>query len=113
MSGPRETRTAYLRCQYTRTLPNGIEFDWDPANLSHIAEHGVTPNEAIQVLENDPVDLDYQVVEGEGRWVAVGVTNRGRFLVVVLTIRRSKVRVVTAFDADKRYQKVYLEQRGK
>ena len=92
-------------------MPTGAEFDWDAANLSHIAEHGVTPEEAVQVLQNDPVDLDYQAVEGEERWVAVGVTNRGRFLVVVWTIRGLTIRVVTTFDADKRHQKVYLERR--
>jgi len=93
-------------------VANRIEFDWDAANLSHIAEHGVTPEEAAQVLDNDPVDLDYHVVESEERWVTVGVTNRGRFLVVVWTIRGSAIRVVTAFDADRRYQRVYLESKG-
>ena len=93
-------------------MANGIEFDWDASNLSHIAEHLVTPEEAAQVFENDPVDLDYEVVEREERWVTVGVTSRGRFLVVVWTIRGSAIRVVTAFDADRRYQRVYLEQRG-
>ena len=79
--------------------------------MSHIAEHGVTPEEVEQVIENDPVDLDYQVVEGEERWVAVGVTVRGRFLLVVWTIRGSAIRVVTAFDAGQRQQRVYLAQR--
>ncbi len=92
-------------------MPGGVEFNWDAANLSHVAEHGVTPEEVAQALENDPVDLDYQVVQGEERWVAVGVTNVGRFLVVVWTIKRSAIRVVTAFDAGRRYQKVYLEYR--
>lgn len=93
-------------------MASGIEFDWDTANLSHIAEHGVAPEEAEQVLQNDPIDLDYQVVEGEERWVTVGVTGRGRFLVLVWAIRGSAIRVVTAFDANRRHQRVYLEQRG-
>ena len=99
-------------CAAPKSVRNGVEFDWDAANLSHIAGHGVTPEDAADVLNNDPVELDYQVVEGEERWVAVGVTNRGRFLVVVWTIRGSTIRVVTAFDADKRYQRAYLAQRG-
>ncbi len=92
-------------------MGNGVQFEWDAANLSHIAEHGVTPEEAEQVIENDPVDLDYQVIESEERWVTVGVTIRGRFLLAVWTIRGSAIRVVTAFDADQRHQRVYLEQR--
>ena len=108
---PKRMLTAYLRCRYTNGVANGIEFDWDAANLSHVAEHGVTPEKTQQMFENDPVDLDYQVVESEERWVTLGVTIRGRFLVVVWTIRGSAIRVVTAFDADQRHQRVYLEQR--
>ena len=32
-----------------------VEFDWDHHNIAHIARHGVTPEEAEQVLANDPV----------------------------------------------------------
>ncbi len=31
-------------------------FDWDEANLEHIARHGVSREEAEQVILNDPVD---------------------------------------------------------
>jgi hypothetical protein len=33
-------------------------FDWDDANLLHIAQHDVTPEEAEYVLFHDPLDLD-------------------------------------------------------
>ena len=32
-------------------------FDWDESNINHIALHGVTPEEAEQVLQNDPFIL--------------------------------------------------------
>jgi hypothetical protein len=38
------------------------EFDWDLANVRHIARHDVTPGEAEEALENDPVDPGYDVV---------------------------------------------------
>jgi uncharacterized protein len=44
-----------------------IEFDWDEANIGHVARHGVHPEEAEQVILNDPVDLGMEIVEGEER----------------------------------------------
>ena len=32
-----------------------IEFDWDEANIGHVARHSVLPEEAEQVILNDPV----------------------------------------------------------
>ena len=44
-----------------------IEFDWDEANIGHVARHSVLPEEAEQVILNDPVDLGLEIVEGEER----------------------------------------------
>jgi len=41
-------------------------FDWDD-NIRHVAEHGVTPEEAEQVLINDPADGGVQNQDGEDR----------------------------------------------
>jgi hypothetical protein len=32
-------------------------FDWDAANIAHIARHGVTPQQAEQALSIFPIDL--------------------------------------------------------
>lgn len=34
-----------------------LDFEWDNANISHVAEHEVEPEEAEQVILNRPVDL--------------------------------------------------------
>jgi len=31
-----------------------MDFDWDDANRGHIAAHGITPEEAEQVVQNIP-----------------------------------------------------------
>ena len=31
-----------------------------------------------QVLNNDPLDLDYEVIDGEERYRSIGLTNQGR-----------------------------------
>ena len=44
-----------------------IELDWDEANIGHVARHAVLPEEAEQVILNDPVDLGMEIIEGEER----------------------------------------------
>jgi len=89
-------------------LADEIEFDWDDGNRSHLAAHAVVPDEAEQLLGNDPVDVDFGVVHGEDRYRSVGVTDLGRLLSVVWTVRRGKVRVITAFPASVMDQKAFL-----
>ena len=91
-------------------MANGIEFDWDDGNTKHLASHGVTPTEFEQSMNNDPLDLDYEVINGEGRYRSVGITNGGRFLLVVWTVRHGKVRAVTAFTASVSNKKSFLER---
>jgi uncharacterized DUF497 family protein len=91
---------------------DALGFDWDDANIGHIARHRVTPEEAEQVLLNGPVEIDYQVIEGEERFVAVGMTSVGRFLTAVWTDRGGFIRIVTAFDSPEDDQAVYLSAKG-
>jgi uncharacterized DUF497 family protein len=70
----------------------------------------VTPAEFEQVLNNDPLDLDYEAIDGEERYRSVGLTNGGRFLRVAWTVRNGKVRAVTAFRASASNKKAFLEK---
>ena len=38
-------------------------FDWDSANIGHIAEHDVTPEEVEDVLLGDSLDLNFQATK--------------------------------------------------
>jgi uncharacterized DUF497 family protein len=93
-------------------VESGIEFDWDAANITHIARHGVSREEAEQVMMSSPVEIDYQMIAGEERYVVVGLTDAGRFLTMVWTDRSGAVRIITAFDASKENQALYLSERG-
>jgi len=86
-----------------------IRFEWDDANLEHIARHNVSREEAEQAMTNDPMDDGYEVTKGEERWTMTGHTNRLRILKVVWTLRHGTVvRVVTAFDAPRADARDYL-----
>lgn len=49
-------------------------FEWDHANLSHIARHNVTRAETEQALAGDTVDLGWQTHEEKERLVQIGQT---------------------------------------
>jgi uncharacterized protein len=90
-----------------------FDFDWDDANIGHLARHNVGPEEAEQVILNDPVDLGMEIVESEERYLNLGATIQGRVLLVVTTWREDRVRVVTAFEPIKRLIQFYYQERGK
>ena len=86
-------------------------FDWDDGNINHIKKHGITPKETEEVILNDPMDLRFELRDGEERIVQVGETDKGRILVVVTTMRGALIRVITAFSAVKKLREVYIAQR--
>ena len=88
------------------------QFDWDRANIGHIARHGVEPIEAEQVVMNDPLDLNFQAGDTEERVAQLGATKTGRILVVVTTWRGDLIRVITAYPAEPRLRNFYATQRG-
>lgn len=91
----------------------GVEFDWDKANIEHVARHGVRPKEAEQVILNEPLDLGIEIVEGEERVLNLGATAKGRILLVVTTWRENRIRVVTAFEPIKRLIQFYYREQGR
>src|SRR5258708_4684705 len=98
---------------YTSRVANGLRFEWDRANIAHIARHHVKPDEAEEALRHDPMDVDYGFIEGEHRWTIVGHTTELRILTVVWTMRSGDViRVVTARDSGRVARLAYLRYRG-
>lgn len=89
-----------------------LQFEWDNANASHLRRHRVSKNEFEELLQNEPLDLEYQTATGEERYKSLGATRRGRILVVVWTARRGRVRAITAYPATKRLRALYLQRRG-
>jgi uncharacterized DUF497 family protein len=87
-------------------------FDWDDANILHLAEHDVEPEEAEEVILGDPLDLGSDVIDGEDRWSYIGETQTGRVLRVAITLRGKRIRVVTAFEAPKYWKTFYFEQKA-
>jgi uncharacterized DUF497 family protein len=85
-------------------------FDWDENNIGHIAAHGVTPAEIEEAFVRVLV-LELCEKGGEDRVIAALKTASGRVLQVVYTMRKGRIRVITAHES-RRLRKLY-EAQGK
>ncbi len=83
-------------------------FEWDEANVAHLAAHDVRPDEAEEALL-DPrrVGTSAYQAASERRWAIIGATEARRVLLVVLTRRGRRVRVITARNATTREGRRY------
>lgn len=90
-----------------------MPFDWDEANIAHIAKHGVEPDEAEEVISNNPIDLSEVFRNDEQRTEQVGETNGGRILRVVTTLRNDNIRVITAIPLRSRRHAWYFALKEK
>jgi hypothetical protein len=91
-------------------------FEWDQWNADHIYErHHVHMEEAEQALldaERAQVFGITQVLR-EKRKAVVGMTESGRYLVVIYTERGSAIRIVTARPATAGEVRLYRRGRGR
>jgi hypothetical protein len=95
-----------------RLVIRGITgFEWDAANWRKSElRHGVAASEAEEVLLNDPLcQVDAKHSAAEQRYVALGATNEGRGLFVAFTVRRSRIRIVSARPMSRRERAIHEE----
>lgn len=85
------------------------DFDWDDANISHVAQHGVEIEEVEEVFSDEP-----QVRRSrDRRYIALGQSWVGRYLAIIFEWRfGSVIRVVTARPMTKAERQRY-KRRGK
>ena len=91
-----------------------ISFDWDQWNLQkNERKHGVSRIEAESVF----FDPSYKLYEDakhslmkERRYILYGKSLENRILMVGFTLRRKKVRIITARSASKKERKIYEEK---
>ena len=85
-------------------------FDWDAGNLEkNWNKHHVSPGECEEIFFNLPLLLKDDVIHSqtELRYFVLGQTNTGRFLLIVFTVRRKKIRVISARDMNQKEKNSY------
>jgi hypothetical protein len=79
---------------------------WDEETVNHIARHAVTPEEVEEVL----FSKDYRpvILKGkDGKYLAYGQTQNGRYLLVVWAIHYKRTGIITARDLTKKEKQFY------
>ena len=84
-------------------------FDWDDGNLfKNWEKHRVAGSECEQIFFNRPLVADDETHSSkEPRFYALGVTDAGRHLFVVFTVRDKLIRVISARDMNRQERKVF------
>lgn len=89
----------YIYHMYMKLKSGILVFEWDKGNLDKSRrKHDVTPEEAESVF----FDVDALIVpderhsEKEARQVILGKSDRQRTLFVAFTIRKEKIRIISA-----------------
>ena len=85
-------------------------FAWDEGNLlKNWEKHGVSASECEQIFFNNPLiaGLDEKHSGREPRHYALGITDAKRGLFVAFTIRKNRIRVISARDMSRNERKVF------
>jgi uncharacterized DUF497 family protein len=89
-----------------------VQFDWDDENINHLAWHTVEPDEVEAAFADpDRVAREAYNTPTERRRGIIAVTDDGRLLTVIYTVRRGMVPLVSAWDADERDARRYDRRR--
>ena len=90
-----------------------MSYQWDPKKaVSNLKNHGIDFADAVGVFEDDwTLTIEEQEVEGEQRFVSIGMDFLGRVLTVVYTYRNSDIRLISARRAIKSERNIYERKR--
>ena len=92
-----------------------MEFEWDSGKAAeNLRKHKVSFAEAATVLGDflgsTASDPDHS--GDEHRYITVGVSNRGRLLLVAHAERRERIRIISARKLTRNERRVYEEAQG-
>lgn len=85
-------------------------YEWDKTKAaSNIRKHGIRFADAVTALEDDSaLTVEDDLVEGERRFITIGMNDTLRMLVVVWTERRiDTIRIISARKATAHERKTY------
>ena len=94
---------------------DGLSFDWDPRKDSaNQRKHGVSFEEACTVFVDEAAGLiaDPDHSQREDRFLLIGLSTRGRVLVVCHTYRGNEIRLIAARRASRHEHRQYWRFRS-
>jgi len=94
----------------TVSLPEFEGFAWDQGNVEkNWLTHQVTPQECEQLFFNRPLIVADDATHSrvEKRFFVLGQTDEDRPLFIAFTLRKKRIRVISARDMNRKERKVY------
>lgn len=91
-----------------------VDFDWDDGNIEkNWLKHRVGFKESEEPFFNRPLKIsdDKSHSKTEARYVAYGVTNKNRKLTVVFTVRKGKIRIISARGQNIKEGRIYEQEK--
>lgn len=85
-------------------------FEWDKGNLDKsYKKHGITSKEAEEIFIDPNVFLldDVRHSQKEDRFIAIGKTTSKKLLFAVFTVRKDRVRIVSARIGNQKERRKY------
>lgn len=93
-----------------KIIPEPITFEWDKGNREkNEKKHDVFAKEIEQAFDNDPKIIFSDELHSlkEKRYGMYGITSEHKQLSIVFTIRKEKIRVITARVMSKKERRAY------
>ncbi len=86
-----------------------MKASWDPEKAAaNLKKHGIRFSDAEGVLfDPNAITEEYSSVDGEKRFVTIGMDSVGRLLVVAFCYREEDIRLISARRATKREREQY------
>ncbi|MBU1129946.1 BrnT family toxin [Patescibacteria group bacterium] len=94
-------------------IPNPKEFQWDKGNIfKNYSKHGITTKESEEIIldSNVLINQDIKHSQKEKRFIAIGKTFKNKILFVIYTIRKNKIRIISARIANKKEKYLYAKK---
>lgn len=94
-----------------RVYKKVVQFEWDKGNIRKNKKHGVEDKEAEEVFLDGRKKTfkDKLHSVGEERLRVIGKTKKGKLLFIAFTIRKGKIRIISARIVNKKEVYLYEE----
>lgn len=96
-------------------LSQPLEFEWDDANKSKIwLKHKISAEQCEEAFATEQIfsQPDELHSHKENRYILISKIKQPKFLFIVFTIRKNKVRVISARNMHKKEQNFYEKEAG-
>ena len=93
-----------------RVIKNVISFEWDKGNKGkNFLKHEIKDEECEEVFFDHKKNIFVDKIHSgkEERYILLGKTKKQKLIFLVFTIRKNKIRVISARDLNKKEYKLY------